>query len=330
MTGPAEPRLLVPPLFLNALVGGTCDLYCPFCDSWRSPIPEISAEQWAGIWRALGRWIPGGFVTLSGGEPLLRPEIEQIVQAAAGSGLRLCLATSGAPLTAERMRALARWPLEVLSVSIDGFADTHDRLRGRRGLFAQAMGVIDLVKELNPQLIMCVAVVINRANIDELADFTEMLLAKPQIDRVYYQVVITKAGLHSIDADSRHLTHFPPPGKAVAFLDWLAGRRPGTTKFRNTLRQIALWRDYMREPMSVRRLLPKCRVGDFMLTIAANGDVVLCDYFETAGNATEQDLAEIWRGEAAARLRERASACPYVCNYLINCAFEDLHQPPND
>ena len=322
MTGPAEPSISSP-YFLSALVGGRCDLHCPFCGSWRRPIPEMSGSQWAALWREWGAWLPGRHVTLAGGEPLLHPEIGLLVRSLKDTGLRASISTSGGPLTMEMARLAAAWPLDGITISLDAPAALHDRLRGRAGLHDQCLRFIDYLKELRPELVIGVAAIICRANLAVLAEHLEQLLAKPQVDVIYLQAVVNLAGGPNLSAGAKS-SFFPPAKKAEAFLDWLEERRRRTAKIVNTARQIAAWRQYFRNSQTARQWSGECRVGDYTLNIAPNGDVVLCDFFSPIGNVTVNNVKDLWYGEQAARLREQMRSCTRSCNCLINCGFDDL------
>jgi MoaA/NifB/PqqE/SkfB family radical SAM enzyme/protein-L-isoaspartate O-methyltransferase len=83
-------------------------------------------------------------VTLSGGEPLLRMDLEQIVDSF-GDRTCLCLNTTGAGLTQDRAEALRAAGLFALGVSLDSAqAMEHDRMRGKKGAFKTALRALDL------------------------------------------------------------------------------------------------------------------------------------------------------------------------------------------
>ncbi len=124
-----------------------CDLSCEHCCARAGrPRPhELStgdaltiASQLAGIGcRA---------VTLTGGEPLLRPDWPEIAGALAAHGVAVAVSTSGS--TVDRGAALAMRAAGVVaaSVSLDGTERTHDRIRGRRGSFGRASRAVGLLR----------------------------------------------------------------------------------------------------------------------------------------------------------------------------------------
>jgi MoaA/NifB/PqqE/SkfB family radical SAM enzyme len=116
-----------------------CNARCEFCDYWREPRGEELAD-YAPIVRRFNPLV----VTLSGGEPLLRPDLEAVIRRirAADSAVYLALVTNGALLTAERAARLRDAGLDQLSVSFDYPDERHDRARGIPGLGARIRGLL--------------------------------------------------------------------------------------------------------------------------------------------------------------------------------------------
>ena len=86
-------------------------------------------------------------MTFSGGEPLLRKDLEEII-GSFDNRTTLNLNTTGFGLTAERARALKKSGLFALGVSIDSTdPDTHDRMRGRKGAFDTAVKAVALAAQ---------------------------------------------------------------------------------------------------------------------------------------------------------------------------------------
>jgi len=79
-------------------------------------------------------------IILTGGEPLLRGDVEEIARGATQRGLRVVLATCGGLLDDERVARLKQAGVQCVSISLDGATSrTHDAFRGREGAFAAAL-----------------------------------------------------------------------------------------------------------------------------------------------------------------------------------------------
>jgi len=119
-----------------------CNYECAHCYTNASPRARSAEPSTAQVAELVGSAGRLGFraVTLSGGELMLREDVEQIV-AAAPPDVELWLFTSGIRVTTER---LARWKRTVTgyAVSLDGDPRTHEALRRSRGAFAQITGFL--------------------------------------------------------------------------------------------------------------------------------------------------------------------------------------------
>ncbi|MET0088370.1 MAG: heme d1 biosynthesis radical SAM protein NirJ [Sedimenticola sp.] len=76
---------------------------------------------------------------LSGGEPLMRPDIFDISRHAKSMGFYVGLSTNGTLIDEENIQAIAETGYDYVGISIDGIAETHDRFRRMEGSFEQSM-----------------------------------------------------------------------------------------------------------------------------------------------------------------------------------------------
>ncbi len=122
-----------------------CGYLCRHCYNAGRKQQDIPAALWREAARTLED-MGVARVTLSGGEPLLRNDLEDI----AGSfsdAVSINLNTTGSGLTAERSRALKESGVFAAGVSIDSFDSTvHDRQRGRRGALDAALSALETAK----------------------------------------------------------------------------------------------------------------------------------------------------------------------------------------
>jgi MoaA/NifB/PqqE/SkfB family radical SAM enzyme len=95
-----------------------CNLSCAYCNEYdkvSSPVPTEEMLRRVDLLAALGT----GIITFSGGEPLLHPELDEIIRRIRSHGLIATLITNGYMLTPERIQLLNRAGLEHLQISID-------------------------------------------------------------------------------------------------------------------------------------------------------------------------------------------------------------------
>jgi MoaA/NifB/PqqE/SkfB family radical SAM enzyme len=132
-----------------------CALACVHCraDSipFRNP-RELTTAEARGLIdqvRALGD--PPPLFVLTGGDPMRRPDLAELVRYAAASGLTVALTPSGtAAATRSRLAELKEAGLSRIAVSLDGpDPESHDAFRRVRGSYAWTMRIIDAAIELN-------------------------------------------------------------------------------------------------------------------------------------------------------------------------------------
>ncbi|MGX1547931.1 pyrroloquinoline quinone biosynthesis protein PqqE [Streptomyces adustus] len=172
MTAPVPP-----PWALLAELTHACPLHCAYCSN---PLEltrrsrELTADQWADLFHQAARL--GVLHThLSGGEPLLRKDLEQITRSAVEAGLYTQLVTSGAGLSAERLDALVDAGLHSVQLSVQ-HADPRrsDELAGHPAFAAKRQAAALVAERALP---LGINVVLHRHNLDALGALIELAVA---------------------------------------------------------------------------------------------------------------------------------------------------------
>jgi len=157
-----------PPRFCVWEITLACDAACIHCGSsaGRPRRHELDTREALEACAALAD-LGVREVTLSGGEPMVRPDWEQIVHALVGHGLTVDLISNGLSLDAGKAARLAKAGIRHVSLSVDGDGPVHDRLRGVPGAFTRAM---DAARALRREGFEVGAVTqVCRLNLDRLA-----------------------------------------------------------------------------------------------------------------------------------------------------------------
>ncbi|ADQ69015.1 Fe-S oxidoreductase [Halogeometricum borinquense DSM 11551] len=118
-----------------------CNLYCAHCyaaaDTETAP-GELSTAEGKRLLDDLADYgVP--VVLFSGGEPLVRDDVVELVEYAADRGIRPVLSTNGTLITPEKARALRDAGLQYAGVSVDGLPERNDEFRGAEGAFDAAV-----------------------------------------------------------------------------------------------------------------------------------------------------------------------------------------------
>ncbi|HZE22303.1 MAG TPA: 12,18-didecarboxysiroheme deacetylase [Desulfobaccales bacterium] len=118
-----------------------CNLKCLHCYARATPGPaadELGHVEALALLKDLKDFgVP--VVLFSGGEPLMRPDLPELVEWTVAHGMRSVISTNGTLIDLERARQLRDLGLSYVGISLDGTAATHDHFRGQSGAFAAAM-----------------------------------------------------------------------------------------------------------------------------------------------------------------------------------------------
>lgn len=164
-----------PPLGLLAELTHRCPLMCPYCSN---PLElagargELTTDEWL---RVIDDAAEMGVlqIHLSGGEPVVRRDLEQLVARCRENEIYTNLITAGVLLDAARLAALAEAGLEHVQLSIqDSRADSADKIGGYKGGHAKKLAVAKLVRAAG--LPLTVNAVVHRQNLDHLAEIVEL------------------------------------------------------------------------------------------------------------------------------------------------------------
>jgi len=171
----AAPQQIAPPLALLAELTHRCPLRCPYCSN---PVElerasrEIDTATWKRVFSeaaALGALQ----VHFSGGEPLVRRDLVELVAHAVRAGLYTNLITSGVLLDRPRMAELVQAGLDHVQLSFqDTEAASGDRIAGLANAHAKKLAAAALIRETG--LALTLNAVFHRQNLDRLPEMIEL------------------------------------------------------------------------------------------------------------------------------------------------------------
>ncbi|MDT3424841.1 putative heme d1 biosynthesis radical SAM protein NirJ1 [Paenibacillus forsythiae] len=118
-----------------------CNLTCKHCYANACPAhdpDEMSTEEAKAFIDDLAAF-QAPVLLFSGGEPLIRKDIVELIAYASSKGLRPVISTNGTLITADKAKSLKEAGIKYVGVSLDGLEERHDEFRGRKGAFEQAL-----------------------------------------------------------------------------------------------------------------------------------------------------------------------------------------------
>ncbi|MBI5486987.1 MAG: radical SAM protein [Deltaproteobacteria bacterium] len=317
MPQPAPHR--PPPRFCVWELTLACDARCIHCGSSAgAPRPaELDTPEALALCDALADLgVP--HVTLSGGEPLLRPDWEQLAARLVARDVAVELISNGLALDDDVARRIARSGVRSVTLSIDGPEAIHDALRGVRGAFSRAVAAAARLRRQG--LPVGAATQINARNIDRLE---ELELALCDAGFQGWQLQLTMP--HGRCAE--HADLVVPPAAVLRIVDFVLAARArrklpayAADNIGWMLRCEPLLRSRKDPPES---FYPGCQAGLGVIGLASDGTVRGCLSLPPAfdeGNVRDRPLAAIWHDESlfAFNRRFRASDLTGAC---AECPF---------
>jgi pyrroloquinoline quinone biosynthesis protein E len=163
------------PLWLLAEVTYRCPLHCAFCynptDYDKHTQNELSTEQWINVLRD-ARKLGALQLGISGGEPLLRDDIEEIVVEAKKLGYYSNLITSGVGLTEKRIQAFKEGGLDHIQLSMHDITEEINNFITNTKTFELKKKVAAMIKSHGYPMVL--NVVIHRYNIGHIKEILDM------------------------------------------------------------------------------------------------------------------------------------------------------------
>jgi len=153
----------------------SCNLNCAHCRAAASCGPysgELSTDKCLKIIDEIAA-MASPVIILTGGEPLLRPDIFEIASYGTNKGLRMVMATNGTLVTPAVAQKMIQSGIKRVSISIDGKdAHSHDAFRQQKGAFAGAMTGIAALK--NAGMEFQINTTITSANLEQIKDILDL------------------------------------------------------------------------------------------------------------------------------------------------------------
>ncbi|WP_417545986.1 pyrroloquinoline quinone biosynthesis protein PqqE [Marinobacter sp.] len=170
-----KPASIGPPLWLLAELTYRCPLQCPYCSNpldFAQTQSELSTEAWVRVLRQ-GREMGAAQLGFSGGEPLVRQDLGELIAEARHLGYYSNLITSGLGLTQAKVESFAEAGLDHIQVSFQASdPELNNAVAGSRKAFEQKLAMAHAVKEAGYPMVL--NFVIHRHNIHQMNDIVAL------------------------------------------------------------------------------------------------------------------------------------------------------------
>jgi AdoMet-dependent heme synthase len=222
---------------------------------------------------------------LSGGEPLLRNDVYELIQYGTEKGLRMGLGSNGGLIDTKSARKLKEAGVKTVSISIDSpIAQQHDEFRGVAGSWSKAINAIKALRDNN--VLVQVNTTLTQQNYNQIDEI--MSLAE------------------EIGVENFHLFFLVPTGRGAKmadisptmYEDMITNTFAKTSKHKLNVRPSCA-PQFMRIAkdmgLDMRQWIRGCIAGSYYCRVYPNGDITPCPYLPIKlGNVREQTFKQIW------------------------------------
>ena len=285
------------PTFVIWEITGACNLRCRHClsGSGKKAAGELST---GAAKRIVDMCAELGVLTLnfSGGEPLLRTDIMEILSYASSKKMALELLTNGTMITEEVIAGLNDTNVSSVQVSLDGIGPSHDSFRGKPGAFDRAISGISALKKGGFNI--AVSAVVHKKNIPEIPSLIDLAIDAG--------VALFKTTLFMPAGRGKHneLELMLSPDDVKRFTNLLHEKKESVgDAIRISTEQIYPWlmKDDARSKEGssppVYGVNLGCTAGNSSFYITPDGKVAPCPFLRNfvAGDLRKESARDIWR-----------------------------------
>jgi len=282
------------------------------CDQWKtdnSNSQELTTKEWHSVIDSAAK-MNSLSISITGGEPLLRPDIFHILESIHQKGISSHLCTNGSLLNNKTVEKLKESPPHSISISLDSNqAEIHNELRGK-DCFNSAVNGIRLLKKHVPKIKIGINFLVNKKNfknMDKMVLFAESL----GVERLNIQMIHT-----NLQHKNKPLESFK--GFLFAKED-IQQLRLEITKFMRAISKTnlkTLSKTYIR---GIPKMLNKnnkrfsCYAGYVSCSIDPFGRVSPCEEIDGVESVRDKQLEDIWKSPSFQELRKRVHSCTSNC-----------------
>jgi AdoMet-dependent heme synthase len=327
------------PLVLSWNITRECNMKCSHCyinATEKKLAHELTTEEGKNIMDQICQ-VSKPLLILSGGEPLLRPDIYELIQYGVSKGLKMGLGSNGSLIDDAVAAKLKEAGIATVSISLDSHIPAqHDEFRGVAGAWEKAVNACKALRKNN--VLVQVNTTLTQQNYNQIDDI--MSLAE------------------EIGVENFHLFFLVPTGRGAKLTD--ISPQKYEDMITNTFAKVAKHKlnvrpscapQFMRiakgMDLDMRQWVRGCIAGLYYCRIYPNGDVTPCPYLPIKlGNVREKSFKEIWFNSPIFKslrdpnsLKGRCGICEYrsLCGgcraraYGLSSDFidycGDLHEP---
>jgi len=331
-------RPLCSPILGTFVTTYRCNYHCKMCDLplrdrqlQRQGLKELPTLQLKNLIKDFFDLGTSG-IGFTGGEPLLRNDIFELLAYTKDMGMITHLNTNGFFLNEENVKKLLQAGTDSINISLDGArAQTHDTIRGYHGAFDKVINAIDCInlmrKKTGMPMRLKIVMVVNETNIDEVPDLVKLScdLKTDCIEFIPQQPFFTLSEPVALYFNDNFLK------KVENTVQYLVSLKKQGIKIENSFRHLRLFAKSFKGDESP--LI--CYAGYNSYAADCYGEIYPCmpwvNWGKSVGNIKDIPLKEFWYSSNYNKIRKDISKCRdcYLnCQAELNLLFNIISKLP--
>ncbi len=275
------------PYIVSWNLTGQCNLFCPHCymDARERAAGELTTQEAKGVIDGLHRLNPNIMLVLTGGEPMLRDDIYELVEYSADHGFITVMGSNGTLLTKDNLKRLKNAGLKGLGISIDSVSPTyHDSFRLYYGAWNLSTEALKFGREVDLQT--QVDVTVTDRNYNDIEEFVEMAIRLGAKAVNFFFLVCTGRARKEFISTENYETVL----RKIASISDTEKRIMVRARCAPHIYRI-LHEDNVHIPQGTRG----CLAGRLYMRVDPVGNVTACPYMpDTLGNVKDRSIVDIW------------------------------------
>lgn len=330
------------PSYLILYVNNVCNLRCDMCLAWdrmQRRTDDMTLDEFVRVSRSFRNLVQ---LTITGGEPTLNPDVPKIVESFyTHSRLAKCTLVTNATYEDKTLdcvqEVLHRCPhLDfIVSVSLDGPKEIHERIRGVPGCFDKSCRTLDqllALRDVRDNLSVGVTSVVSKYNWDRVTELYDLVKQRFAVDT--HAFLLARGTTKESDAKDVPLAAYE------VMADLLRREAHRSRQYLSVpLRGMSnAMRDIVQRVAGRDEYVLPCVAGRKLVEIYSNGDVVPCELIEEKrdpimGNIRhfDYDIVKLLQGPKAQAMRrfilDTKCRCTFECAMYASLAFNPSQYP---
>lgn len=312
-------RVSHPPLLAILIPTSRCNLSCEMCDLWKSKGEELSREAILNVIDDLKK-MGVRVISITGGEPLLRKDVFDIMHYIKKRGMFLDLSTNGTLITEHVAERLLETGVDTVSVSFDSNdPGIFDKLRGKRGTHGKVLNGIDnLLRISNGSINTTVNILISPRTLDKIIETVDFL-KNLGVKNIGFIPVHNFSGKKYLNFSGEQKNKLKNVIENLIEIKKESGLIDNTEEYLKTIENFVLHGKRSR----------LCGAGFFTIVINSNGDIYPCfgmlELGNKIGNIRDKNIKDILNSDKFKKMGYdllHCNKCIWNCHEELNILFD--------